>query len=147
MIIDQAMQILPKDLVIHLREKGVKSSTEMAKVADEYIANRGGSEYWKKEEAYEIKQKFRINKSEDWPPKQNSANDKSSPCDEPIVEKVAGTKSPPRQNNRPTQNGEIVCYACNKKGHIARDCPEKKNTVKKKSLGPIQIQPLNVLTT
>ena len=49
MIIDQAMQTLPKDLAIHLRDKGVKNSNEMAKVADEYIANRGGSEYWKKE--------------------------------------------------------------------------------------------------
>ena len=128
MIIDQAMQTLPKDLAIHLRDKGVKNSNEMAKVADEYIANRGGSEYWKKKEA--IKQKFRINKSKDWPPKQKSTNDKSSPGDAPVVQKLAGTRSPPRQHNRTTQDGEIVCYACNKKGHIARDCPEKKVTVK-----------------
>ena len=45
MIIDQAMQTLSEDLAIHLRDKGVKNSNEMAKVADEYIANRGGSEY------------------------------------------------------------------------------------------------------
>ena len=55
---------------------------------------------------------------------------KSSPRDEPVVQKLTGTRSPPRQHNRTTQDGEIVCYACNKKGHIARDCPEKKITVK-----------------
>ena len=50
MIMEEAMNKLPYDLKVYLRDKSPKTTKDLASMADAYVANRGGSEHWRKAE-------------------------------------------------------------------------------------------------
>ena len=150
MIMNQAILRLPNDLAIFLKDKKPKSSKELATLADEYIANRGGTQYWQKHDTY--KYKPRTNKNSEYgfsrsrptqetqarpnprPETQARTNPRPTPCTTeqlPSDGKESQNKaythhrtehSQDTQQNR--SNGKVQCYNCQQYGHYASDCKE-----------------------
>lgn len=145
-IMEQAMNHLPRDLTIYLRDHKVKNSKEMADMADGYIANRGGSEYWKRKEANKLNFRFngkdqnrnnqyRSNKQQHKPNEKDYHDNHDNGGNRHGVTKPNG-QNPyhhSNENNHPQSNrlnsntnNDFICYACGKPGHTAKYCPDKK---------------------
>ena len=130
MIMDQALSKLPEDLRIFLKDRRPDSSKSLAAMADEFVANRGGLVYWKRQE-----QGF--NNKSNWRPSSGR-----SPQTRRREGQGPNWAGPPHQGNtqqrQPSPGGrgprnvqfastatpqsEIRCFNCQGFGHIARFC-------------------------
>ncbi len=109
-LIEQLLSKLPRDLAVYLRDKALSDSAALAREADTYVLNRGGSEYWKQKSHDTTNAKYRAAKN-------------------------SNAHSQPR-------TGEIVCFKCNKQGHLSRNCPQQQHAPAQ----PPQVQGNKTLT-
>ncbi len=145
MVMDQAMSKLPYDLKIHLRDKKPQSCRELANMADTYVANRGGSEFWRKNEI--SKTQWRSDRNKNATTKQTYSSGRSSHNSSDRSDSSISHESGKAKFNlgqlRTTyrcelqdSNGQVrpksyvsmsdrQCYHCKEYGHISSFCPMK----------------------
>ncbi|KAJ8020233.1 hypothetical protein HOLleu_39768 [Holothuria leucospilota] len=64
MVNDQALSKLPPDMAIYLKDRNPRTSEELTRMADQFVANRGGPNYWKRKETDQTARKHTSNGKE-----------------------------------------------------------------------------------
>ena len=106
MLRDQFIQTCSQDLALFLKERTPKSLDETRRLAEQYIEAHGGSISGRREHKRQVPQVFKG---------------------------ATPLKMPVKQPQSYISREEKVCFICNRKGHIAREC--KANEDKKKFSG------------
>ncbi|XP_071818156.1 uncharacterized protein [Apostichopus japonicus] len=105
-LIEQALEQIPKELGIWLREKQPKRLTELTKLADEYVSVRGIKHSGPSQSRYRFNQN--ASKSNQQPVVKQSAPDIK------INSSVKG-------------NANRACFICGNTAHLAYQCPQRVN--------------------
>ncbi|PIK45484.1 hypothetical protein BSL78_17652 [Apostichopus japonicus] len=105
-LIEQALEQIPKELGIWLREKQPKGLTELTKLADEYVSVRGIKYSGPSQSRYRFNQN--ASKSNQQPVVKQSAPDIK------INSSVKG-------------NANRACFICGNTAHLAYQCPQRVN--------------------
>ncbi|KAJ8023192.1 hypothetical protein HOLleu_38300 [Holothuria leucospilota] len=109
-LIEQALEKIPKDLAIWLREKQPKSLLQLTKLADEYVTVRGIRPQQSNSE------KFRHPRSESNPPNFGGGTQMSA--------SLPGRSATVSSNNNMAVRPK-ACFICNSTKHLANQCPHK----------------------
>jgi hypothetical protein len=143
-IMEQAMKCMPRDLATHLRDHKPSCCNEMAKLADEFVANRGGSQYWSRKQQFQTKKNHTsADKKKTYSNKydrSNNTGNKDSHSNSGEVKndnQITGESNPSTDRNtqnRPN-NTEIRCFKCQEIGHKANRCPSKSSGENKMQTG------------
>ncbi|KAJ8019370.1 hypothetical protein HOLleu_42078 [Holothuria leucospilota] len=105
MVIDQALSKLPSEMAIYLKDRNPRTSEDLTKMADQFVFNRGGPNYWKRREADQAAKKHNSNGKVDSPKSKDTSDKKGTSHSE----KGSGPK----------------CFQCGQLGHIRRYCPNQ----------------------
>ena len=148
-LVEQATTKLPDDLAIYLKDKQVTTGVDLAREADAYVMNRGGSVYWQNHRNYNgaqnggqrAGQKNGMAKSpascykcgqqghiQKFCPQLNHVNAPSQRVSNDTQRNVSSmnmTSGTQRSMGQKQVRFNVTCFNCGVTGHMRNECPQK----------------------
>ena len=130
---EHLFESMPNDMAVHIKDKKPQSSDEMARLADDYVANRGGSRYWQRSEDSEDtngKKGYTNFDPQSSDCNRNAEIEKSSANEEECYARQENCASDYARNAKYKglkRNGANVrCYNCDGFGHLKDQCTSRR---------------------